>query len=96
MDKNESAAKRNDMDQIPNFPDLDRGWSWVVMAGAFGSFMLIGGSVYSVGIIHIALLERFKQDITMTSWVGALHSAMMNLGGKLNREGVLMISVKYK
>ena len=82
MDRNESEDNRNDIDQIPNFSDLDRGWSWVVLAGAFGSFMLIGGTIYGVGIIHIALLERYKQDITMTSWIGALHSAMMNLGGK--------------
>ena len=82
--KEGSKKYRNDVDQIPNFSDLDRGWAWVVMAATFGAFMIIGGTIYGVGIIHIALLERYKQDITMTSWVGALHSAMMNLGGMTN------------
>ena len=81
MDTQSTKETQNDKDQIPNFNDLDRGWAWVIMAATFGTFLLIGGTVYGVGIIHIALLERYKQDITMTSWVGALHSAMMDIGG---------------
>ena len=77
-----SEQDEDQLQQTPNFSDLDKGWAWVVLLASFGSFLIIGGSVYGVGIIHIALLERYKQDVTTTAWVGALHSALMNLGGR--------------
>ena len=76
-----SSKKSVDVQGSSTFSDLDRGWSWVVMLVSFGSFLIIGGSVYADGIIHIALLNRYQQDISTTAWVGAVHSAMMNIGG---------------
>lgn len=76
--------KRERFGQDPSCSDLDRGWSWVVLAASFGSFMLIGGTMYAVGIIHIALLDRYKQDVATTAWVGAIHSALMSVGGMYN------------
>ena len=68
--------------ETPVAHDLDHGWAWVVMFASFGSFLIIGGNIYGAGIIHIALLERYGQDVTKTSWVGALLSSMINIGGK--------------
>ena len=73
--------KGNDIDQFYYFPDLDRGWAWVVLVASFGCFMLIGGTMYAVGIIHIAMLERYEEDISKTALAGALQSAVMSLGG---------------
>ena len=67
--------------RTPGASGVDHGWAWVVMLASFGSFLIIGGNIYGVGIIHIVLLERYGQDITKTSWVGALLSSMVNIGG---------------
>ena len=81
MNRQSSRRFPENPNQCPDVCDVDHGWAWVVMLASFGAFLVIGGSVYSVGIIHIALLDRYGQDITKTSWVGALHSSMINIGG---------------
>jgi hypothetical protein len=60
----------------------DRGWSWVVLFASFSSYFLIGGLVNSVGVIHSVLLERYDESVSLTAWVGSLHSALLLLGGK--------------
>ena len=83
MDSDECKKMAGDR-QDPCFSDLDRGWAWVVLVASFGCFFLIGGTMYAVGIIHIALLERYGQELSKTSVVGALHSAVMSIGGSYN------------
>lgn len=72
--------KRNDITNT--FDGLDRGWAWMVMFASFGAFCFMGGSMYAVGIIHSTLLERYHESVTLTSWVGATHSALASAGGK--------------
>ena len=60
-----AAEKPN---RTPRVSGVDHGWAWVVMLASFGSFLIIGGNNYGVGIIHIVLLERYVQDVTKTSW----------------------------
>lgn len=79
--KNMEKEKTEKSGQSSDFPDLDKGWAWVVLVASFGSFMLLGGTMYAVGIIHIALLERYGEDVSKTAWAGALHSALMSVGG---------------
>ncbi|XP_052771070.1 LOW QUALITY PROTEIN: monocarboxylate transporter 2-like [Mya arenaria] len=68
----------------PELSDLDTGWAWVVLVASFYSFALIGGSMYSVGIIHSVLLEHFQASVVLMAWVGALHTGIMSLGGLLS------------
>ena len=78
--------KKNNQGQFvchSQLPDLDKGWAWVVLLASFGSMMLLGGTMYAVGIIHIALLERYKEDVSKTAWTGALQSAIISVGGLL-------------
>ena len=63
------------------FSDLDKGWAWVVLVASFASFMLLGGAQYAVGIMHLALLERYKEDVSTTAWTGALQTALVSVGG---------------
>ena len=74
------------------FTDLDRGWSWVVLVASFVSLMMIGTSIYAVGIIHIALLERYEQDVSRTAWVGSVHSAMIAAAGRYRLSGCVNIN----
>ncbi|WAR22073.1 MOT12-like protein [Mya arenaria] len=74
----------SDVDVEPEFSDLDTGWAWMVLLATFLGFALLGGSMYSVGIIHNALLERFQSSVALTAWVGALHTGILSLGGLLS------------
>ena len=81
MEADDLNKKKQVIDQASNFSDLDSGWAWVVLVASFCSFIMIGGTMYAVGIIHIALLERYKQNLSKTAMVGALQSAVMSIGG---------------
>ena len=78
MKENEKKYK---LEECPVFSDLDRGWAWVIVLGSFIAHMMIGASTYAVGIIHIALLERYRHGVSRTAFVGALHSALISAGG---------------
>jgi hypothetical protein len=59
----------------------DRGWAWVVMLGSFGACVINGAISYGVGIVHIALLERFQDHVGKTAWAGGLFASMQSLAG---------------
>lgn len=58
-----------------NFCDILR------LIAVFFSFCVVGGMVYSNGIIHAALLDRYNENVGLTSWAGALMTALMLLLG---------------
>jgi len=60
----------------------DQGWAWVVMFASFGAHIVSGCFAYAVGIVHSAILDRFQEDVTKTSWAGALFLCLMSLGSK--------------
>ena len=62
---------------------MDRGWSWVVMGACFGGHTIGTGLLYSTGLIHIALLNKFREDDAKTTWVSAVFIAMMSFAGTL-------------
>lgn len=65
------------------FNDLDSGWAWATLIASFGIFCLLGSSMYAVGIIHSVFLDRYGESVSLTSWAGALHTALYSLGGML-------------
>lgn len=65
-----------------SFSDLDSPWSWVVMVACFVSLFVIGGTSYSIGLVHNTLLDRYNESQTNTALVGALHTSVSNLAGK--------------
>ena len=77
----EKKKSQDRLEWNSQFPDLDKGWAWVVLVASFVSFMLHGGTMYAVGIIHLALLERYREDVSKTAWTGALQSALISVGG---------------
>ncbi|XP_045188872.2 monocarboxylate transporter 9-like isoform X3 [Mercenaria mercenaria] len=66
------------------FSDLDRGWSWMILFASFSSFFLLGGLINSVGVIHSVLLEKYKESVSLTAWVGSLHSALLLFGAPVS------------
>ncbi|XP_071086024.1 monocarboxylate transporter 12-like [Haliotis cracherodii] len=55
----------------------------VVLVASFTT-MLLGPSLpYASGVIHVALLNEFQEDVTMTAWMGSLFSCMFALTGPI-------------
>lgn len=67
-----------------DFSDLDTGWAWVVLFASFWIFCILGGAMYTVGIIHSTLLERYHASTFLTSLAGALHTALISVAGPLS------------
>jgi len=61
---------------------LDTGWAWVVLIASFWTFFMVGGTMYANGIMHVALMERYNESVSLTSWAGALHTGMFSLASK--------------
>ena len=66
---------------MKDFPDIDSAWSWIVMVAAFIALFVIGGTNYTVGLVHNILLEKYGESQTTTAWVGAVHTSISNLAG---------------
>ena len=47
--------------------------------------------MYAVGIIHLALLERYQEEVSKTAWTGALQSALISVGGLLKYLNILSV-----
>jgi len=71
-------------DLDPDFSDLDTGWAWVVLVACTLAFTMSGGSMYNVGIMHNALLERFRSSVAKTAWAGSLHTGLSLAGKHIN------------
>lgn len=83
VNKNSETKEEGITDEEEDFKDIDRGWAWVVMLASFGSFVLQGGAMYAVGIIHSALLDKYEASVSLTSWAGALYVAQCSMAGLL-------------
>ncbi|KAL4227948.1 hypothetical protein ACF0H5_013387 [Mactra antiquata] len=70
--------------QIEKFSDLDSRWSWVVMMACFASLFVVGGTNYSIGLVHNILLTKYNDTQTNTALVGALHTSISNLAAPLS------------
>ncbi|KAK6196069.1 hypothetical protein SNE40_001364 [Patella caerulea] len=57
-------------------------WAWVVLFAAFMNMFLNGSFSYSVGVIHIALLEKYSEEnVNTIAWLGSLFSCTFALLG---------------
>ncbi|KAJ8319741.1 hypothetical protein KUTeg_001328 [Tegillarca granosa] len=59
----------------------DKGWAWMVMIASLGIHIVNGCFLYSMGIIHNALLDQFEESVTLTSWAGSLVLGLISSTG---------------
>ncbi|KAL4231110.1 hypothetical protein ACF0H5_008693 [Mactra antiquata] len=64
--------------------DMDTGWAWAVLLASFGTSCIIGGALYTIGIIQAILLDLFNGDVSTTSLVGALHTSLISITGPVS------------
>ncbi|KAK3104673.1 hypothetical protein FSP39_007527 [Pinctada imbricata] len=62
----------------------DAGWAWVVMLSSFGAHTVNGFYLFSLGILNVAFLERFNEDVGTTSWASGLFLGLFSFGGFLS------------
>ncbi|KAL4231111.1 hypothetical protein ACF0H5_008694 [Mactra antiquata] len=80
----EKLNKTRSRDYDEDYSDMDTGWAWIILLSSFGTFCFLGCALYAVGIIHSTLIDRYQQSLSLTSWAGALHTALISLAGPLS------------
>ena len=63
-------------------PNIDRGWAWVVMLACYVANFIYCLSTYVTGVMYMALLDRYKQNEGVTSFVGGLYLGLYCVAGK--------------
>ncbi|XP_046374554.2 monocarboxylate transporter 12-like [Haliotis rufescens] len=56
-------------------------WAWVVVVTSLCALFLNTSLSVIAGVMHVALLETYQDDVTLTSWIGSLYSCMFALSG---------------
>ncbi|OWF50975.1 monocarboxylate transporter 9-like [Mizuhopecten yessoensis] len=59
----------------------DKGWSWMVLIAAFGVMFIQGIFIGTLGIIHLALLDRYQDTNLRTSLAGSIFACANTAGG---------------
>ena len=72
-------------DSMPPAVQTDRGWAWVVLAASMANNFLTGALCFSIGVIHVGLLRKYKESVTVTAWVGGLFSSLGAILGESRR-----------
>ena len=63
-------------------PQMDSGWSWVVLAGAFMVNFTAIGLVASLGVFFNIWMEYFEASAASTSWVISVGSLLRGVLSK--------------
>ena len=64
------------------YHDVDRGWAWLVLCAVYFGILLLSTSLYTAGVMYVALLDYYNEDAAKTSIIGALNQGFLCLMGK--------------
>ena len=53
-------------------PPIDRGWAWLILGGAFLNQLVILAIGKSLGLVYVALIDRFDASASAASVMQAL------------------------
>lgn len=70
---------------------IDRGWAWVVLAGATLYLMLFGGIRKNFGIFFVAFQERFESSASLTSALNTMQNLVMSTSSLL----IMTVGMQY-
>lgn len=74
--------------------DVDRGHAWLCLIGAVGANFLNAAIGYGSGVIHVGLLDYYKQDVAKTAIVGSVFSNLLCLLGPLGSVAINLTSCR--
>lgn len=61
--------------------DVDGGWAWVILFASVCSLALTGASACSAGVFMPYILAQIEPDISVASWIGAVHISVSCFSG---------------
>ena len=64
--------------------DVDRGWSWTVLAISFTMFMFGNGAQFAFGVMYSSIRRYFETSKATTSWILLLQRGTGSVFGKLS------------
>lgn len=60
----------------------DEGWAWVVLLSTFLTALNTGIASFSFGILNVAFLQKYEQNVATTALIGAVFLGALFLTGK--------------
>ncbi|XP_053403483.1 monocarboxylate transporter 7-like [Mercenaria mercenaria] len=73
----ESVKDNPDTNENESLP-IDRGWAWIVLAGAAFYLAIFGGIKKNFGIIFVAIQDRFGSTASVTSLLTTMQNLVMS------------------
>ena len=73
---------KNEVDTTVQTGAPDGGWAWVICFSCFAVQAILGGLVYSFGLLYIELLDHFQRPKGETALVLSIFQGVSLLGGK--------------
>lgn len=75
----DEVPETNENEGLP----IDRGWAWVVLAGATFYLMLFGGIRKNFGIFFVAFQDRFGSTASLTSFLTTMQNLVISFSSLL-------------
>ena len=95
----DSTAEEEEEKESDDFnftPEMDRGWSWVVMIASFCGNILTDGITFCSGLVLSELVVTFHESVSKTAWVSSLQSGISMLAGKVSRVDATKSQICFK
>ena len=54
----------------------DGGWGWVVCVASFAANLVVDGTMFSFGVLLLALLDDLRGSLAATAWAGSAQLGM--------------------
>jgi len=84
-EEEEEEEEEEESDDFNYVPQMDRGWSWVVMMASFCCNLLTDGITFCSGLVLSELVVTFNESVSKTAWVSSLQSGISMLAGETNQ-----------
>ncbi|XP_060589457.1 monocarboxylate transporter 2-like isoform X2 [Ruditapes philippinarum] len=65
----------------PAHDDVDKGRAWIILMAVYSLVIFLSTTLYMNGLYLAVLVDLYHEDLTKTSMIGALNSALLNLMG---------------
>jgi hypothetical protein len=67
----------------PAHDDVDKGRAWIILMAVYSLVIFLSTTLYMNGLYLAVLVDLYHEDLTKTSMIGALNSALLNLMGNI-------------
>lgn len=68
----------------PMLDGVDHGWAWMALGACFLSNVMNAYFTYAAGVLNVALLARFEENVAFTALVGSVFASLLSLTGPIS------------